>query len=448
MLNIPTDQLGLLKEHLARAESYVFTESGQTEALIWMQSQLSTINPKYGEPLWQIVNQNLPSPDVSYVETGYDSCQSHRKLSKIIGETFLIGGLIYESKLMGLNTNIDSIKNQIGSEINIPFQYQNIICQMAQELGGNQDFLFPGVTPTDNDTPSLSELTALTLSGESIVSVRNLSGVGGVRNDKEWNWSTDLPTFINLKVTEDKRYYPGMGIFYWLSQTPIEEIPVLAKIKNSPIYNEIKLLQEAILQTPKNEKQNISILCSTTLLSWHEMKQWLPFDGKSIPNDLGGAFHSPSFEFNFLSCLFKDIISGKNVDKQMVNQLHNLKEKLSHLWSFNSTIHLPWTSEIAGLSNNMIGQITNMNGDYCIKYGIGQNGKSIVINEYHFGQQRLFPAQYNGKVCYSVEIYPESELFTGNVKETGFNPDKPEWLGLKKNGLIKTMLEIINTYDK
>lgn len=447
MLNIPPKQVVTINDHLERAKGYVYADLGQKEAIEWMKSRLSTIKPEYAGTLAQIVDENLPSIEVAYVEGGYDSCQSHRKLAKIVGEIFLVGGLTYEAKLMGLNVDFDVVKSFISSNLIIAPEHEAIICKMAKELGGSQDFIFPGITKTDETTPSLEELTYLSLKGKPIISVRNLTGVGGLRNDKDWNLAADLPSFVNLKVAEDKRYYPGMGVFYWLTQIPIENIPLLTSFKEKLIYQEIVKLKESVEKTPKMQAEGLSILCSAYLPPWSEMKKWLPFTGAGIIGDLSSAFHSPSYEFYFLNHLFKELAVGKTPDDKMVNQVRNLSEKLSHMWSFNSTIHLPWTSELAGLSNNLMGQITNFKGDYCMRYGVGYQGKSIEIREYHFGQNRAFPSEYSGKTCHAIIVYPQSELFEGKSCWQGFDSTSDEWTGLNQKGLIKTMLEIIKNYD-
>ena len=251
-MNIPPKQMVELKEHINWAKDYICTDNGQEEALFWLHKQTETIRPEYAEAIISTVKNNLPDPEVGYLETGYDSCQSHRKLAKVVGELFLVGGLTYEAKLLGLDISFDQVLKTVKSELIISRKFALLFCQMAQELGGCQDFIFPGVTKTDSMVPDLEDFTWLTLTGKPIITVRNITGVGGLRKDRDWNWATDLPTFVDLKVKEDKRYYPGMGIFYWLTQNSLDQIPALKNLDNSVISKKVFMLKRAIDNTSKS----------------------------------------------------------------------------------------------------------------------------------------------------------------------------------------------------
>lgn len=448
LLNIPLSQMTSLNDHLKMAKPFIYSEQGQAEALSWISQQIATIRPVYQEPLKQIIKLNLPNPAVDYVEAGYDSCQSHRKLAKVVGEVFLVGGLTQEAQLLGLPFDIGQVQAMVGSTLVIPPEYNGVVCRISQELGGSQDFLFPGVTATTEKFLSPEDLAYSSLKGHPEVSVRNLTGVGGIRKDNEWNMATDLPTFVNLKVQEDKRYYPGMGIFYWLSKLPPGEIPAMDALRGKSIYTKMVALAEAAKNTPKTEVEGLTVLCSAYLPPWKEMKKWLPFSSGDGILDFSTAYHSPSYEFHFLSTLFTDLLLGKRPGAQTFSQIDNLVTKLNHLWSFNSTIHLPWTSELAGLSNDLMGKITNLKGDHCLRYGIGSKGKSLEIREYHYGQNRNFPFEYQGKTACALVYYPHSDVFGGACQWEGLSITDPMWSGLTKDGLVKTMLKIIDNYDK
>jgi len=447
-LPIPSEQLTIINNHLDVANKHIYIDQGQSEAITWLQKSMESINPQYIDAINTVIELNPLSSDVSYTETGYDSCQSHRKLAKVVSELFLIGGMTYESNLLGLQNSFTDVQKEIKSELKVPQQIQSTICDMAKELGGNQDFIFPGVTKTDESTESLEDMTWLTLTGKPIVSVRNITGIGGIRSDKEWNFSTDLPSYIELKIKEDKRYYPGMGIFYWLSKYSLDDILAIGNINNPNIIQKITKLQKAILQTPKVKIEGLSVLCSTYIPTWNETKKWLEYKNDDKQLELASAFHSPSYEFDFLNKLFSNQNLSENQNKTILLQFDNLISKLCNSWSFNSTIHIPWTSELDILSNNLMGKITNLNGDYCLRYGIGYQGKSLEIKEFHTGQERLYPADTSGKTCYAIIYYPYSNVFQGDNIQVGFNSKDMAWQNLKQDGLINTMLKIIKSYEK
>lgn len=447
-LPIPANQVAQIQNHLEMANRFVFIDQGQPEAMAWLQKNMESIDPKYKHAINTVIQLNPYDSNVSYTETGYDSCQSHRKLAKVVSELFLIGGMTYESNLLGLQNSFTDVQKEIKSELKVPKNIQSTICDMAKELGGNQDFIFPGVTKTNESTESLEDMTWLTLTGKPIISVRNITGVGGIRSDKEWNFSTDLPSYIELKIKEDKRYYPGMGVFYWLSKYPLSDIPAIKNVINPKIIQKISKLQNAILHTPKVEIEGLSVLCSTYIPPWSETKKWLQYQNNDKQLELASAFHSPSYEFDFLNKIFSSQNLTENQSKTISIQFDNLISKLSHSWSFNSTIHIPWTSQLDILSNNLMGKITNLNGDYCLRYGIGHQGKSLEIKEFHTGQKRLYPADTLGKVCYALVYYPNSDVFQGDNIQIGFDPKDVVWQNLKQDGLINTMLKIIKSYEK
>lgn len=423
-LGIPDEQIEKIKKHLKTASKHVYKDDpGQTDSFVWIKDNLSQLPSEYSEVLYGILEANKPDPAVSYIEEGYDSCQSHRKISKIIGESLLLGGLVYEFGLLGIKIDIEKAKTIIKSNLVIYDNEAKALPEIAKKYGANQDFLFPGVTPSSIETASLEEYAYLVLLGKPITSVRSLLGVGGIRFDKDWNWATDFSTFVNLKIEEDKRYYPGIGIYFALLNSDSNG----EMVGNKASFD----LIQAVKSVQKKEYQGVSVLCSAYIPSWGEMKQYQHNAGyDSI--ELAESFHSPAYDFSHLLTMY---------EKNDFSQIKKFIAKLGNIWSFNSTIHLPWTSELAGLSNDLIGSITNEVGDHAIRYGVGWSNMSLEIKEYHFGQQRKFPADVSDKVAYGLFFYPESGSFQGKVEKDSFIPGSKFWEKVKKDGFMAGALE-------
>ncbi len=440
-MGVSEAQIGLLANHLAKAAEFMWpTDPGLPKALKWMQESLvKHLSPNDAELLSNVVIKNLPSTEVVYREAGYDSCQSHRKLSKVVGEAILVGGMIYESQLLGLPINLEEAKTLVNSQLDLSQNDAENLIQIAKKHGGAQDFLFPGVTPTSTDTPSLASYAVATLSGQPLTSVRTITGVGGLRYDQDWNFVTDFRTFVKLKVTEDKRYYPGIGVFYILLNNDLSAFPALASVTS------VEQFKHKLSKVENMQFQGVSILCSTFLPSWSEMKRFQDFTSpKSLP--FAEAFHSPAYEFAILLETIKKIVTGQ-VDKTLLRQLDSLTEKLDYLWSFNSTIHLPWTANIAGLSNDLIGRITNLVGDYGIRYGMGYAGKSLEIRQLAFGGNRKFPLGLAGQTVYVVRVYGESDSFQGNYQENPLKPEDELWKQIQKLGFMKAGLALLEKHE-
>lgn len=440
-MGVSEDQIGLLASHLATAVKFVWpTDPGIPEALTWMHCSLSkNLTPTDTDLLLDIVTKNLPSSEVVYGEVGYDSCQSHRKLSKVAGEAILIGGMIYESQLLGLPINLEEAKTLVDSQLELDQDDAGGLVRIAQKHGGAQDFLFPGVTPSDTDTPSLAKFAVATLAGQPLTSVRTLTGVGGLRYDQDWNFVTDFKTFVKLKVTEDKRYYPGIGIFYLLLNNDLFMFPALDHV--APIEQ----FKQKLSEVENKQFQGVSVLCSAFLPGWPEMKKYQDFTSpKSLA--LAEAFHSPAYEFAILHETIKNITTDQ-IDKNLMGQLDILITKLDYLWSFNSTIHLPWTANMAGLSNDLIGKITNSVGDYGIRYGMGYAGKSLEIRELSFGNNRKFPLGLAGQTVYIVRIYKGSDCFQGNYQESPLKPGDSLWKQISKLGFMKAGLALLEKHE-
>lgn len=444
---VPEGQIDQLWSHLETAEKYIYPSDGGIESgMNWLsQSMTALIDADSASLLYSIADKNKPDPDVEYIEEGYDSCQSHRKISKVVGEAILIGGLIYEASLLGIGLDLESSKKYVGSTLKIEPEEAAGLVGIAMKYGAKQDFIFPGVTPSTDKTEPLEDLAYFALKGKPKTSVRTLTGVGGLRQDKDWNYASDMITFVGLKVSEDKRYYPGIGIFYLLKSLDVSGIPVLMELKNknSKAYGDVLSFIESVKNTPMQEFSGVSVLCSAYLPSWDEMKTAQGFASASYL-ELADSFHSPSYEFSMLKSIFDQINSAKISDIDVSKQLAKLKKELSYCWTFNSTIHLPWTSELAGLSNGLIGSVTNGVGDYCIRYGVGYGGKSIEIREYNFGDIRNFPHGLSGKNSHRVLVYPSSDCFEGEYSSFMLTADNPMWSDIQEQGFLKTALQYLS----
>lgn len=440
-MGVSEAQVGLLASHLAKAAEFVWsTDPGIPSALEWMHDSLSkNLIPTDAKLLLDVVIKNLSSAEVVYSEAGYDSCQSHRKLSKVAGEAILIGGMIYESQLLGLPIKLEEAKTLVNSQLELDQNDASGLVRIAQKHGGAQDFLFPGVTPSNADTPSLASYAVAALGGQPLTSVRTLTGVGGLRYDQDWNFVTDFKTFVKLKVTEDKRYYPGIGVFYLLLNNALSVFPGLTSVTS------LEQFKQKLSVVEDKQFQGVSVLCSTFLPSWPEMKKYQDFTSpQSLA--LAEAFHSPAYEFSILLGAIKNIAVGQ-VDKALVEQLNILTEKLDYLWSFNSTIHLPWTASMAGLSNDLMGKITNSMGDYGIRYGIGYAGKSLEIRQLTFGINRKFPLGLAGQTIYITRIYGESDCFQGTYQESSLKPGDNLWKKIQKLGFMKAGLALLEKHE-
>ena len=452
-IGVSEEQQSLISGHLEKAKKFVFTEDlGLKESLVWLKENLdSHLEKEDADFLYQIAVDNMPDDKVEYLEKGYDSCQSHRKLSKIIGESILLGGYIYESNWMGLGhgygVDLKKAKGVIGSSLKLSEDTAPMLSHIAEKYGSGQDFLFPGVTPSDSNTISLEDMLYASLSGDPQTSVRTVTGVGGLRFDKDWNYVTDIATFADLKVKEDKRYYPGLIVFHHFLNLEWEDLP------KAPTFRELIYKMKEIKHV---EKQGVSVLCSSFIPKWGEMKVLADYPASgAIQADLIEAFHSPAYDFSALLSEIKKFNFHRPLERgweelfendAMINtkQIGLISKKLNHLWTFNSTIHLPWTAALADLSNGLIGRITNQVGDYGIKYGVGKSGKSLEVDEYHFGLQRNFPQGVAGQTSYKVKIYGESEEFKGPFKSFFLVEGSPLWKSIKEKGFMASALEKLN----
>lgn len=436
------EKIDVLATHLARSYEYVYPQDlGQSEAVSWFNKQVKEVmTEEESELMSQIVATNLGDNLVEYIEAGYDSNQSHRKVAKIAGEAFLIGGLSSELALCGHPMDLVRVQEIIESKMTIENDQLPRLCLIAEKYGSSQDFLFPGVIPTDQSTPSLEEYSVQALKGKPYSSVRCVTGVGGLRYDKDWNHVTDLVEYVDLKVREDKRYYPGLGLFYALVHADqIDEFPIMQKVarENTSLYASIHELESRLKKTKKVDYSGVSVLCSTYLPNHRELSDW-QYEATSFMPDLASAFHSPAYEFSMILDLFKKIERGES--GRSLDVIKVLQSAASRVWSFNSTIHLPWTGRLAGLSNDLMGQITNRNGDYAIRYGVGWRGKSIEVREYHYGARSRIRGEGSGEVAHALYYYGNSEIFEGEASVDAIPATNPFWSEVKSGGLLKTCL--------
>jgi|CXWL01.1.fsa_nt_gi hypothetical protein len=446
-LGIVPEQVEALVDHLEIAEGFVYRDDpGIEQAFHWLhQSLFSALPEAEARLLYKIAEAAKIDPKVEYLEKGYDSCQAHRKLSKVVGEAIMYGGLLYEAGLLKLPKEkvLAGVPPHV---LNLTAEELMRLEHVAKVYGGVQDFLFPGVTPSSGETKTLSEMAYSTLCGRPETSVRTLTGVGGLRFDKDWNFATDLVTFANLKITEDKRYYPGIGVFHFLSENEIGKIPILGKLKidQPKLFLAIAEFTSVLKRVQKSEYGGVSVLCSAYLPPWSELKKMQGLVTQKNM-DLSQAFHSPSYEFVILRDIFEKVAKGEIVDGTYLAGLSDLSKKMDHCWSFNSTIHLPWTAELASLSNDFIGRITNLQGDYCVRYGIGYKGKSFEIREYCFGNQRKFPQDLAGKKAYGLRWYPSSEIFKGSYYDMSFDRSEKFIQKVINKGFLAAALELLES---
>lgn len=446
-LAVPEEDLEALQKHLVQSKSYIAQEDGGISAAVdWILSCMQgKVDVQTVNFLMLCVNTNLPQKVSSYDERGYDSHQSHRQVAKIVGEIFLIAGLMYESKLLGLRMDVSEAQILMNSTLNLPSATDDFYISIAEQYGANQDFLFPGVVPSPNSTElTLEELAYLSLVGRPKPNVRNLTGLGGLRDDKEWNHTTDINTFTDLKVTEDKRYYPGLGLMYLLTHMDIEVIPLFTKLKkeNRDDYDILVSLIELIKNSNIKDYEGVSILCSAYIPPWEETKHCLnTLNGDHLV--LSDAFHSPAYEYSVLKKLIMQVANKMLLTDTELMMIEHLKKSSSHIWSFNSTIHLPWTSDRAYLSNELMGKVGNLNGDACIRYGAGYKGRSLEIREYHLGRNRKYPLETAGATGYLLFYYSSSDCFSGQYEEINLTPHNPWWKEIEKYGFMRVALEFL-----
>ncbi len=437
----------LLRKHLENSQQFVIPQDpGIDGAMYWLERQLKTSLPSnLANALLEIVIQNKPDPSVSYTETGYDSCQSNRKVAKVAAEAILLGGVIYETQLLGLKINLEEAKSLVNSSLDVDRKHSKSLLSLSQDYGEQQHFIFPGVTPSSADTPSLEHFANMALMGKPLTSVRTLTGVGGLRLDRDWNHATDLQTFLELKITEDKRYYPGIIIAHLLGSMNLDEIPLIGNIRQShpDIYKNLLSLSDSLKKVEKLDFEGVSVLCSGYLPHWDEISEIMKY---AIHDrlELAQAFHTPSYELGALKHLFQNLVNNQYHDYKTINEtLQRMLKAMQSVWSFNSTIHLPWADGKATLANGLIGKITTEFGDHSIRYGVGYDGKSLEIVEHHYGARRN--PNNSSAVVYQAKYYSQSDLFEGSPATVCLNREQPLWKQIEKQGFMKTALTILSS---
>ncbi len=446
-LGIPQNQIALLEQHLDTAGQFVHAvDAGFSESFEWLKTSLfQTIgNSDQVAALLSIVRNNFRGQPVTYGENGYDSYQSRRCFSKVVSEALLVGGVLLESSLLGLKLNLSEVQQMIGSSLAIEEAHQAILMQLAQTYGGRQDFLFPGVIPSSPDTPGLDGLAYQALKGTPLKTVRSLTGIGGFRADNDRSYAVDLSSFAHMKVQEDRRYYPGVGIFYLLQNMPFEQIPLSIKKdeRYEKVQERLKRFVTALKAAPTEKFSGVSVLCSAYIPPWHELKTFQGFMTKqSLP--LAESFHSASYEFMVLKKICQAIGSEKEVTPALLNELDGLEKKLGYCWSFNSTVHLSWTNDLSYLAHDLFGKMTNQLGDTCSRFGLSYKGKSLEVREYVFGVDRNFPAGVAGGKAYAVRFYAKSEQFEGKYETSVLLPHDPFWQKIEKQGFLKATLSLL-----
>ena len=431
-----------VSDFCGQSQEYVFEKSqtvndgfdlimGKLEGLVTGQ-ELALIKEK----TWDQVNSN--PPEIIYGEQGFDSSQTNRETAKVISELICVGGVCSEAQTLGLDLAGDQVVELLGTDYNLTAEESSMIGQVASKVAGEQDFLFPGVTPTDEETVDLEVLALSSLIGKPLISVRTLTGLGGLRFDNEWNYLTDFNTFAELKIEEDKRFYPGLGIYYLLSKLDWSEIPAIEQLKqvDKKAFLRLKSLVED-LQKNKQEKQDFSLLCSGFIPRSKEFKYAkqakLEYEGEvgEIVTNAMTNFHSPSHEFGHwfkLGNVLADLESGQ-FDKPSFNRhLEGAKQWSKGLWSFNSPIHLPWVASLSYLSNHLMGQVTNQSGESCIRFGLGSKElkKSIELRVYFLESTKVglrwlsYDDDLFGKKIDDEWIFDPSHQSIQKVNQKGF----------------------------
>jgi hypothetical protein len=270
--------------------------------------------------------------------------------------------------------------------------------------------------------------------------------MGGLRFDQKWNYVADLTSFAQLKVAEDKRYYPGIGIYHILSTSDTDSIPIMSALhdQDEEIYYALASISKATHEIPRTVIPDVSVLCAAYIPPWAELKDHVVTAGNAHL-ELSESFHSPSYDFVVLKKLLEQYHAGNRPQAAMLTQLSLLKNRMHHLLSFNSPIHLPWAAELSDMSYGLIGKATNAKGDYAVRYGIGHHNQSLEIREYSYGISREFPYGLSSKTAYGLRIYTDSPLFQGKHEEYALTPDTDMWKSIQNHGFIKGALEVLQS---
>lgn len=383
--------LAAISTFAQQAEIYVFPKSRTVEDAVLRQEELIGKALPSGESIFlkALLRKYLQSvsPQVRYTEEGYDSCQVHREISKMVSHLLCIGNLWQEAHdYLNIALSVADIQQLIGSDLVLTGQEIIVLGQISRQIGAQQDFLFPGVTRSSEDVPDLETFALETILGNPRISVRHLTGVGGLRFDRDWNYCLSLSPFTQKKVEEDKRFYPGSGIAYMLlhgdtiaSSTALQWL----QSESRASFREL----EGLIGRLKNQsvsRTDVSLIHSAyapTSGEFFEARSCIMDNPGSLHARLGEAFHSPSYQYGYWKAF------GESLSRKDHQQLSFSLEEMGRahgLFSFNSPIHLPWCVELSDLTHRYIGRITNRRGEYAIRYGVGlaETGTSVEVRFY------------------------------------------------------------------
>lgn len=199
---------------------------------------------------------------------------------------------------------------------------------MAKKYGVNQEFLYPGVTKSNDQTLSLEQMIKSTLIGKPKASVRSLTGVGGIRNDVALNRTVDCQKFLSLKAVNDRRYYPGIWMLYLLINDTDRTLPIRNKLQQTNPYLAQKLQEtiDTVSQQEAVEVQNAALLCSVYLPEREEMdvevKRFAqPKTANNLYVRLFQAYHSPRSELqDFHNILVQSLNGNNNIETHDIDK--------------------------------------------------------------------------------------------------------------------------------
>lgn len=432
-----------INAHIHKVNDYIYHEEPSAEEAI---SQLiSTVRAQVSDPemayaLEDILNTNahmVKQADASvYTEEGFDSCQTKRFASKILAEVMLLWWYIYEQTLLGNTVTLSDAQQRFKSQVIIDDKYADLLPLMAKALGANQEFLYPGVSPSSADTPTLQRYIQAVLDWNPMPSVRAMTGVWWLRNDMEENHTVNFQQFLSLKMSWDKRYYPGVVTLNALvdGYESISFMNTLATT-NPHAYREIVELVTLIREQSPESIDDAALLCSA----------YLP-DTKSIPTAvfenaepktsdhlsvrLLQTYHSPRSELHWLQMVIEKLVAGETVEDAVVSErISELAMHVRRLKTFNSTMHIPRADGLASMANGLLGKLTNKEWHTAIRYGLGFDQKSFEVVQYDLA---------DGRTAYIARRY-DNKLFQWiPVEEFIVGADHPMRKEIEDAGFLKT----------
>jgi hypothetical protein len=446
-MGIPDNQIYLIQNHLVQAKSEIVSpDPGLPAAFEWLENQVKHVFPSSQcNKVMAVVHRNAPAYVSPSSESGFDSCQSRRALAKIVGEAIAVGGFTREYELMGLPLNSHRVREYTGSQLNLDADDIRIFKNFTESGAADQDFLFPGVTPTDSSC-DLEQAVLDTLSGTPPVGVRSIIGLGGLRADREESSVNDMPSYFRHKLTSDHRFYPGMAVLDALNRFSPNQIPTFNRLEplHPEVYRRLIGFKSHLNSIPVVHIPDVSTLCCSAIPTWNHTKNALS-SAVDARLELSPAFHSPSYDISFLEELLSDLHYGRPITPETVIWgITLLENQLHRLFSFNNPLHLPFTQDRSEKANGIMGVITNKAGDSCTRFGIGHSGRSLEIVEYSFGSSRSF-SETSGNFAYQVKYYPQSHLFLGPSASSFITPESPFWHTVEKEGFIKASLRELTT---